>query len=401
MVTSAAVVVIITAVLFAVAFPRSVRASTDQPYQARVPGASCDDGNATWAISAPPPLGVACTPRALRITVAAGRTSTLSFVPPDGYFAGGYRMSVHVDFGGLVSGCLTLETRVTAAGYYWANVCSQGTWTIDRSVGPVQTPLSDGLVTPARSFTVQVTVQGASQRLAIDGRQVAVVADPRYTRTARLVLGVQNLTGQPGQAGLSRFTFTPIGTAAPPGAERAQLTAPAPACGSASGSWALMTSVTTQLSCGHGLSILTVTPGPPSELGFAPDAAFPATYRVAVRVNLARLPHGCAVLGLAMHAESGYLNEVCAGGIWAIDGPGGKVLGHGGLPGQARSNGSSAEIEAAVSGGADDLIVNGVHVASVPAPGASETAYVLLAALSRGTSSGSAGFSDFSFRPGG
>jgi hypothetical protein len=119
---------------------------------------------------------------------------------------------------------------VTAAGYYWANVCSQGTWTIDRSAGPALTALSDGLVTAARSYTVQVTAQGARQRLAIDGHQVAVVADPRYTRTAQLVLGVQNLTAQPGQAGLSRFVFTPTGTAAPAGAERAQLIAPAPAC---------------------------------------------------------------------------------------------------------------------------------------------------------------------------
>ena len=205
--------------------------------------------------------------------MAADRTSTLSFVPPDGYFAGGYRLSVHVDFGGLASGCLSLETRVTAAGYYWANVCSQGTFTIERSAGRTLTALSDGLITPARSYTVQVTAQGASQRLAIDGRQVAVVADPRYTRTAQLVLGVQNLTSQPGQAGLSRFAFTPIGTA-PAGAERAQLTAPAPACGSSSGSWALITPVTTRLRCSHGPGILTLLPGSLGELGFAPAAAF-------------------------------------------------------------------------------------------------------------------------------
>ena len=400
-VTGAAVTVIITVALFAVAFPRSVRDSADQPYQARIPGASCDDGDATWAIPAPPPLGVACTRRALRITVAADRTSTLSFVPPDGYFAGGYRLSVHVDFGGLASGCLGLETRVTAAGYYWANVCSQGTWTIERSAGAALTALSDGLVRPARSYTVQVTARGASQRLAIDGRQVAVVADPRYTRTAQLVLGVQNLTGQPGQAGLSRFVFTPTRTAGLAAAERAQLTAPAPACGSASGSWALMTPVTTRLRCGHGLGVLTLSPGSLGELGFAPDAGFPSAYRVAVRVNLARLPRGCAVLGVAMRDQQGYLNEVCAGGIWAIDGPADKVLGHGALPRKARSHGSSAEIEAAVRGGVDYLVVNGVPVAEVPAPAASGTAYVLLAAVNRGTSSGSAGFSDFSLRPGG
>ena len=216
-VTGVAVTVIITAALFAVAFPRSVRASEDRPYQARVPGASCDGGDATWAIPAPPPLGVACTRRALQITVPARRASTVSFVPPDGYFPGGYRLSVHVDFSGLASGCLTLETRVTAAGYYWASVCSQGTWTIDRSAGPALTALSDGLVTPARSYTVQMTAQGASQRLAIDGRQVAVVADPRYTRTAQLVLGVLNLTGQPGQAGLSQLRVHARPGPPPPG----------------------------------------------------------------------------------------------------------------------------------------------------------------------------------------
>ena len=49
----AAAAAIFTVTLFAVAFPRSVRASEDQPYQANVPGASCDDGDASWAIPAP------------------------------------------------------------------------------------------------------------------------------------------------------------------------------------------------------------------------------------------------------------------------------------------------------------------------------------------------------------
>jgi hypothetical protein len=375
-----------------------VHASEDQPYRADVPGVTCDDGEASWAIPAPPPLGIACTPRALRITVAARRTSTMSFVPPDGYFAGGYRMSVHVNFGRLASGCLTLETRVTAAGYYWANVCGQGTWAIARSSGRTLTFLSDGLVAPAHAYTMQVTAQGASQRLAIDGHQIAVVADPRYTNTARLVLGVQNLTGQPGQAELSRFAFTPTGTTTRPGTDRAQLTAAAPGCGPASKSWALMTPVTTQLSCGRGSATLTVRPGSLGELGFAANTAFPAAYRAAVRVDLARLPGGCAVLGLAMREQHGYLNEVCAGGIWAIDGPGDKVLGHGGLPRGAQAHGSGYEIQAAVSGGVDHLTVNGVPVAEVPAPASASTAYILVAAFDS-TRGGSASFSDFVFRP--
>ena len=395
-----AAAVVFTVTLFAVAFPRSVHASENQPYRAVVPGATCDDGDASWAIPAPPPLGIACTPRALRITVAAHRTSTLSFVPPDGYFAGGYRLSVHVDFGRLASGCVTLETRVTAAGYYWASVCGRGTWAIARSRGRTLTFLSDGPVAPARAYTVQVTAQGASQRLAIDGHQVAVVADLRYPSTARLVLGVQNLTGQAGQAELSRFAFTPTGTTARAGTDRAMLTAAAPGCGPASGSWAVLTPVTTQLSCGRGPATLTVSPGSPGELGFAADHAFPAAYRAAVRVDLARLPRGCAVLGVAMRAQHGYLNEVCASGIWAIDGPGDTVLGHGGLPRGAQAHGSGYEIQAAVGGGVDHLTVNGVPVAEVPAPASASTAYILLAALGSGARSGSARFSDFSFRPG-
>ena len=396
----AAAALVFTVTLFAVAFPRSVHANEDQPYRADVPGATCDDGNASWAIPAPPPLGIACTPHALQITVAARRTSTMSFVPPDGYFAGGYRLSVHVDFGRLASGCLTLETRVTATGYYWANVCSQGTWAIARSSGRALTFLSDGPVTPAQAYTVQITAQGASQRLAIDGRQVAVVADPRYTNTARLVFGVQNLTGQPGQAQLSSFAFTPTGTTTRAGTDRALLTAAAPGCGPASASWAVMTPVTTQLSCGRGPATLAVSPGSLGELGFAPDTTFPAAYQVAVRVDPARLPGGCAVLGVAMRAQRGYLNEVCASGIWAIDGPGDKVLGHGGLPRGAQAPGSGYEIQVAVSGGVDHLTVNGVPVAEVPAPASTSTAYLLVAAVDFTARSGSARFSDFAFRPG-
>jgi hypothetical protein len=395
----AAATAVFTVTLFAVAFPRSVAASENQPYQADVPGATCDDGAASWAIPAPPPLGIACTPSALRITVAAGRTSTLSFVPPDGYFAGGYSVSVHVDFGRLASGCLTLETRVTAAGYYWANVCSQGTWAIARSSGGTLTFLSDGPVASAQAYTVQVAAQGASERLAIDGRQVAVVADPRYTNTAQLVLGVQNLTGQPGQAELSAFAFTPTGTIPGAGTDRAQLTAAAPGCGSASGSWAVMTPVTTELSCGRGPATLTVSPDSLGELGFAADTTFPPAYQAAVRVDLGHLPGGCAVLGVAMRAQRGYLNEVCASGIWAIDGPADKVLGHGGLPRGAQAHGSGYEIQAALSGGADHLTVNGVPVADVPAPASTSTAYILVAVADFGARSGSASFSDFAFRP--
>ena len=87
---------------------------------------------------------------------------------------------------------------------------------------------------------------------------------------------------------------------------------------------------------------------------------------------------------------------MCAGGIWAIDGPVEKALGHGGLPGKAKPHGSSTQIEVAVSGGVHYLILNGVRVAEVPAPATSGTAYVLLAAFNRGTRSGSASFSDFS-----
>ena len=145
---------------------------------------------------------------------------------------------------------------------------------------------------------------------------------------------------------------------------------------------------------------LAVSPGSLGELGFAPDTTFPAAYQAAVRVDPARLPGGCAVLGVAMRAQRGYLNEVCASGIWAIDGPGDAVLGHGGLPRGALAHGPGYEIQVAVSGGVDHLTVNGVPVAEVPAPASTSTTYILVAAVDFTARGGSARFSDFAFRPG-
>ena len=50
--------------------------------------------------------------------------------------------------------------------------------------------LADGAVAPADGYSVTVTADGADQRLAIGGQQVATVADPMYQSTQSLALGI-------------------------------------------------------------------------------------------------------------------------------------------------------------------------------------------------------------------
>lgn len=59
--------------------------------------------------------------------MAGRKTSVMTFIPPDGYFADDYRASIRVQFVRLARGCVSIETRVSASGYYWDDVCDSGT----------------------------------------------------------------------------------------------------------------------------------------------------------------------------------------------------------------------------------------------------------------------------------
>jgi hypothetical protein len=396
-VTAAALTAAVTAVLFAVAFPRTVHASEYQAYTAAVPGPNCDAGNAYWALTQPPPLSIECTQAGMRLTVPARKATVMTFIPPNGYFVSGYRVSVRVDFIRLASGCVTVETRVTATGYYLDNVCSTGTWAIFRYTGATGVILADGIVAPASNYAVAVTADGGNERMTVDGLQVASISDPRFTSTHNLAVGIDNLTGSPGVVAISQFAFVPLEQPATADASYSS-TGLGPACAQGTGQWALMTSENSRMSCAAGGTSITTLGRGLDQLGFTPpDTTFPPDYQVSVRASLGGQPSICAVIGVRMVAENGYLDGVCGSGVWFIDvrtGSGARVVAHGAVPRRG-----SYLFQAAADGVGQSLVIDGVQVARVTDASPPPTAYVLVESLNSGTSAGTAVLSDFAYTP--
>jgi len=397
---AAAATAVLTAVLFALAFPRTLHASENQPYTAATPGANCDDGDAYWALTEPAPAGIACAHAGLELTVAARTTSVMTFIPPDGYFPGDYQASVRVQFVRLASGCVSIETRVSASGYYWDNVCDAGTWTIDRFTGITPVVLADGPIAPASTYTLTVTVEGGNERLAVDGVQLGSVSDRRYSGTRNLALGIQNLTGQPGQAVLSHFAFTPILQSARSSAPQPyQAVSPGPACDKGAAQWGLMATWYARISCqARGTTFAIPAHHPPAQLGFTPpDGVFPADYRVSALADLRQMPRGCAVIGVRMVGADGYTDGVCASGAWFISvtsGANSRVLAHGSVAPKA-----TYDIQATANGRVQSLTIDGVGVGQVRTATSTSTAFVLVEVANLGTRPGSAVLSDFAYSP--
>jgi hypothetical protein len=396
--SAAVVTVVVTAVLFAVAFPRTLHASENQSYTAAVPGANCDGGDAYWALTPPVPIRIDCAHAALELTVPAQKTNVMTFIPPNGDFVEDYRASVRVDFVRLARGCLSIETRVTFAGYFWANVCDTGAWAVARFTGDARVFLADGAVAPARTYSVTVTAEGGNERLAIDGRQVASVSDPRFSGTHNLAVGIENLTSQPGTAAISHFVFAPLRQPARSSAQAPYLATTPGSCDKGAAQWALMTPLSARIGCqaqGAALSVPAHTFG---QVGFTPPGGiFPPDYRVSILANLRRMPGGCAVIGVRMIGIDGYRDAVCANGAWSIDVSNGvtsAVLAHGTV---ARKG--TYALQATADGTGQSLAIDGAEVGHVQDPSLMNTAFALVEAANLGAHAGSVVFSDFAFTP--
>jgi hypothetical protein len=394
-----AVTLAVSAALLVTALPRSVRASENQPYTAALPGADCDDGDAYWTLTPPAPIAVDCGSSGLALTVPAHQANAMTFIPPDGYFPANYQTSIVVNFARLADGCLSVETRMTSAGYYLDNVCDTGTWTVNRETGTSSQVLADGLVAPADSYSLTVTADGADQRLAIGGRQVATVSDLAYQSTRSLAVGIANLTGQPGAATISHFAYRPLGQTATAAAAASYFAAgPGPGCDRGTAQWSVLDPSYARVGCQPTGTTVGIPANGAAELGFTPpDGTFPADYAVAVTANLAELRGGCAEVGVRMVGVNGYRGAVCSNGAWSIDESDGlsqPVLAHGAVP-QA----DSCRLEFVTERGEQSLVVNGVTVARVRNSSLAATAYVLIAAGGQGARSGSAVLSDFTFTP--
>jgi hypothetical protein len=393
---AAAATAVLTGALFALAFPRTLHASENQPYTAATPGANCDDGDAYWALTQPAPAGIACADAGLKLTVAARMTNVMTFVPPDGFFPDDYQASIRVQFTGLASGCVLIETRVSASGYYWDNVCDAGTWTIDRFTGVTPVVLADGPIAPASEYTLTVTVEGGNERLAVDGVQLGSVSDLRYSGTRNLALGIQNLTGQPGHAVLSHFAFTPIGQQARSSAPQPyRATSLGPACDKGTAQWGLMATWYARISCqAQGTTLAIPAHSPPAQLGFTPPGGiFPADYRVSALVDLRQMPGGCAVIGVRMVGADGYTDAVCASGAWFIS-LNSRVVARGSVAPRA-----TYDIQATADGMVQSLTIDGVGVGHVRTASSTATAFVLVEVANLGTRPGSAVLGDFAYSP--
>ncbi len=391
---------LISASLFAIAFPRTVHASETRRYEASFSGPGCESA-AYWTPTRHDPGTIACTQRELRMTVAAGSRGVVRFVPPSGVFTAGYRMSVRVGFARLARGCALIDTRVTAAGFYEASICNSGLWTVTRFTGTNLVLLASGLFARADSYAIAVTADGANERLSIDGVQVASVSDPRLSGTHRLALGISNLTKQPGLAVFSSFVFTPTsrpGQATTVARESYLAARPGPGCDHGAAQWAMMSAWLTRASCGPD-GIAVATPAHAAGfLGFTPPAGiFPASYRVSVRVNLAGGTGQCMELGTRMVGGTGYRDTVCSNGEWLIqriNGPAGVTLAHGKVP-----PGRTHEIQAAADGADQSLTIDGARVGQVMNSSFKNTAFVQLAGVNIDRRPSLAVFSDFAFTP--
>ncbi len=395
---AAAATVAVTAALFAVAFPRTVHASENQPYTAAAPGPTCDDGDADWTLTQPAPASIACAHAGLELTVAGRTTSVMTFIPPDGYFASDYQASIRVRFVRLTPGCVSIETRVSAGGYYWDDVCDSGTWTIDR-FGTTPVILADGLIAPASSYTITVTAQGGNERLNVDGVQLASVSDLRYSGTRNVALGIQNLTGKPGRAVISHFVFTPLGQPAAASAQQSyRATSPGPACDKGAAQWGLMTTLHTRIVCEPQGTTITIPGHRIGQLGFTPPGGiFPADYRVSALADLRQMPGGCVAIGVRMVGADGYTDAVCANGTWSISvtrGLHSQLLAGGSVPRKA-----TYDLQATAEGAVQSLSIDGVAVGHVHTATPASTAFVLVEVVNLGSQIGSARLSDFAYSP--
>jgi hypothetical protein len=270
---------------------------------------------------------------------------------------------------------------------------------IERFTGITPVILADGLIAPASAYTITVTAQGGNERLGVDGVQIASVSDLRYSSTRNLALGIQNVTGQPGQAVISHFVFTPIRQPVLASTQRPyQATSPGPACDKGVAEWGLMTIRYARISCRGRGTTLTLPAHHIGQFGFTPPGGlFPADYRVSALVNLRQMPGGCLVIGVRMVGADGYTDAVCANGVWSISvtsGLNSRVLAHGSV---ARK--TTYDLQATADGLVQSLTIDGIGVGHVHTPTSTSTAFALVKVANLGARLGSAVLSDFAYSP--
>jgi hypothetical protein len=291
-------------------------------YRASTPGANCDKGGAQWASIYPRAAARQCQANGLWVGVPAKGLGLVAFTPPVGIFPQNYRIAIQVAFDNP-SDCAAIETRALSADNYANLLCGDGNWSIGRNSQSQHIFLASGVVTPARTYTIEATVDGSNQRFAVNGVQIGTVLDTTFSATGFINLVTFNSRGNAGTIILSNFVFTPLPTSpliSSPATYRA--VTPGPGCDQGGGQWALMDPIpgTTVRCLPAGMRFETPAHSTGEEIGFTPPggAVLPNNYRVAVQVDVSSMRDSCVAVGVRASAEKDYAYGICSNSVWEI-----------------------------------------------------------------------------------
>jgi hypothetical protein len=175
-------------------------------YCAAIPGPVCDTGGAAWMDDG---LSTRCGSSSLLSNVDPKVIALMGYVPPQRQFAIAYTTAITVDFSASPD-ALAGFTRSSASGTFTADILSSGYWFLQAVTRRGTYQLLDrGSVTPAASYRIKVTFDGAAATLSINGTQVGSTSDSPVTTTSLLAILLQNHGSSAETIGLSDFVYSP------------------------------------------------------------------------------------------------------------------------------------------------------------------------------------------------
>ncbi len=325
-------------------------------YNATVPGASCDRGNAKWSQTTLSNYTFLCQSGGLLLTQTGSfnQQSGLFYNGTTGALPQNYQVKINaaiqsseptntvaiaVHLGALTNGNLTSGQII--------GVHADGQWAIQRinNDGSASTPLAAGVLSqPAKSFVMAVDVAGPVLTFSINGTQIGTATDTTYSSTVAVGLIFTNNGGSAAASVLlSQFAFAPLPTPAistmnAVATATAQVAAqvqtpytaavPGPGCDKGAGQWLspTMLGLNGSVTCGASAMNLQVvtkassTQGDVAFAGYIGQTGFlPQYYKVAVTIDASNLGNGCAFVATVGGSSGSYDYVICGDGSWEFD----------------------------------------------------------------------------------
>lgn len=180
-------------------------------YRTATPGPGCDKSAGQWLLTKPATATTRCQATGMQLEAMPKSWGQITFLPPSFVVPHNYRASVQVHLSDVPQLCAGIITRASGLGSYAQLVCRNGWWGIILESLFGDSPiLQSGTVTPANTYTIEATADGANQGLIINGAVVAQTSDTTYTTDAFLGLAVSNAAIDAGTVLFSNFVFMPL-----------------------------------------------------------------------------------------------------------------------------------------------------------------------------------------------